>query len=131
MVNLEQLKTGPDAEREDLAYARVVILALLKHGSMPVYVGRVRGLLLGHNTSDFGRASIVRYRSLRDFLNIYTDPNVQSGVNHKFASTTYTEARPTSPVISLVSIQLASACIFCLIGLLGWIGLRPKASVPH
>jgi hypothetical protein len=123
MFNLETLKAGPEAAKEDRAYASVVLPALLRHGSFPVYLGRVRGSLLGDNTMKFGRASIVRYRSLRDFLEIFTDRAMASGVNHKFASMEYTEARPTSPVISLLAVPLTTALLFSLIAVFGWIRL--------
>lgn len=126
MFNLEQLRTGTDVEKEDMAYARAVIPALLSHGSFPVYVGLVRGLMLGNNPTAFSRAAVVRYRSLRDFLEIFTDPAMAAGVNHKFASMAYTEARPTSPIVSVVSVRLTLALLFLLLGLLGWMGLRPR-----
>ncbi len=127
MINLEQLKTGPDAVKQDRAYARAVLPALLKHGSMPVYVGHVRGLLLGRDPTDFARVALVRYRSLRDFLVIFTDPAMQSGVDNKFSSMAYTEARPTSPVISLLAIQLIMALLLALVGVLGWTRIGNRA----
>lgn len=127
MFNLEQLRSGPDVEKEDMAYARAVIPALLSHGSFPVYVGLVRGLMLGNNPTEFSRAAVVRYRSLRDFLEIFTDPAMAAGVNHKFASMAYTEARPTSPIVSVVSVRLTLALALTLLGLLGWMSLRPRA----
>jgi hypothetical protein len=126
MVNLEELKADPEARKEDLAYARAVIPALLSHGSFPVYVGQVRGLMLGDNPTQFSRAAVVRYRSLRDFLGIFTAPAMAAGVNHKFASMAYTEARPTSPIVSVVSVRLTLALAFTLLGLLGWMALRPR-----
>ncbi len=125
MLNLEQLKSGPTAEAEDRAYSRIVLPALLKRGSMPVYVGRVRGLLLGNDPNAFQRAAIVRYRSLRDFLIIFTDPEVQGGVEHKFASMAYTEARATSPILSLLAIQVTAGAIFILLGIAGWFATQP------
>jgi len=124
MLNLEQLAAGPAARKADMAYARVVLPALLKHGSLPVYVGRVQGQLIGNNPTAFNRAALVRYRSLRDFLVIFTDPAMSAGVGDKFASLTYTEARATTPVISLLAIQLAAAGLFGGIGLAGWVLLR-------
>ena len=98
MLNLEQLASGPAARKADLAYARVVLPALLKHGSMPVYLGRVQGQLIGNNPQTFTRAALVRYRSLRDFLVIFTDPAMTVRVNNTLASLHSTEAMPTNPV---------------------------------
>jgi len=130
MLNLVQLAEGPVARKADMAYARVVLPALLKHGSMPVYVGRVQGQVIGNNPLAFNRASLVRYRSLRDFLVIFTDPAMSAGVDDKFASLTYTEARATTPVISLLAIQLAAAGLFGGIGLVGWALLGRKYACP-
>jgi hypothetical protein len=126
MLNLEQLATGPEARKADMAYARVVLPALLRHGSLPVYIGRVQGQLIGDNPRAFNRAALVRYRSLRDFLVIFTDPAMSAGVDNKFASLTYTEARATAPVFSLLAIQLAAAGVFGALGLAGWGLLRRK-----
>jgi hypothetical protein len=38
----------------------------------------------------------------------------------------YTEARPTSPIVSVVSVRLTLALAFTLLGLLGWMALRPR-----
>jgi len=124
MLNLEQLATGPEARKADMAYARVVLPALLRHGSLPVFIGRVQGQLIGDNPRAFNRAALVRYRSLRDFLVIFTDPAMNAGVDNKFASLTYTEARATAPVFSLLAIQLVAAGVFGALGLAGWVLLR-------
>jgi hypothetical protein len=126
MLNLEQLATGPEARKADMAYARVVLPALLRHGSLPVFIGRVQGQLIGDNPRAFNRAALVRYRSLRDFLVIFTDPAMSAGVGNKFASLTYTEARATAPVFSLLAIQLGAAGVFGALGLAGWFLLRRK-----
>ncbi|AWM78034.1 hypothetical protein [Phenylobacterium parvum] len=126
MLNLEQLAAGPEARKADMAYARVVLPALLRNGSLPVYIGRVQGQLIGDHPRAFNRAALVRYRSLRDFLVIFTDPAMTSGVGNKFASLTYTEARATTPVFSLLAIQLAAAGVFGALGLAGWGLLRPR-----
>jgi hypothetical protein len=126
MLNLEQLGEGPEARKADMAYARVVLPALLRHGSLPVYIGRVQGQLIGDDPRAFNRAALVRYRSLRDFLVIFTDPAMSAGVGNKFASLTYTEARATTPVFSLLAIQLAAAGVFGALGLAGWVLLRRR-----
>ena len=126
MLNLEQLAEGPEARKADMAYARVVLPALLRHGSLPVYIGRVQGQLIGDDPRAFNRAALVRYRSLRDFLVIFTDPAMSGGVGNKFASLTYTEARATTPVFSLLAIQLAAAGVFGTLGLAGWVLLRRR-----
>jgi hypothetical protein len=51
---------------------------------------------------------------------------MSAGVGDKFASLTYTEVRATTPVISLLAIQLAAAGLFGGIGLAGWVLLRRK-----
>ena len=126
MLNLEQLATSPEARKADMAYARVVLPALLRRGSLPVYIGRVQGQLIGDDPRAFNRAALVRYRSLRDFLVIFTDPAMSAGVGNKFASLTYTEARATTPVFSLLAIQLAAAGVFGALGLAGWVLLRRR-----
>lgn len=107
--------------------ARAVVPALISHGSLPVYVGRVKGLLLGRNEAGFGRVTVVRYRSLRDFLHIFTDPRMQAGVDRKFASMASTESRAAAPVLSFLSVRLTATLLFGLLGVRCWISTRDRA----
>ncbi len=125
MANLIAMKPGPDAEKEDAAYARALMPLMLERACFPIYVGDVLARLLGEDARAINRVAIVRYRSLRDFLEIFTDPVMLDGVSHKFAALSYTEARATAPFLSLVSIRLTVALGVLLLGVLGWIGLAP------
>ena len=123
MANLITMKPGPEAEKEDAAYGRALMPLMLRRASFPIYIGDVRARLLGDDAMAINRVAIVRYRSLRDFLVIFSDPVMLDGVSHKFAALSYTEARATTPFLSLVTIRLTVALGVLLIGAAGWIAL--------
>ena len=118
-VNLEQLREGPEAEAADAAYARAVFPALLKRGGIPIYVGDTAGLMLGQYGAEVDRVAIVRYRSLRDMLDMNLDPGMIAGVPHKFASLDHTEVFITRATLSAVHVRLTLALVLLVIGFLG------------
>ncbi|QLC22944.1 hypothetical protein HFP51_12565 [Parasphingopyxis sp. CP4] len=118
-VNLEQLREGPEAEAADAAYARAVFPALLKRGAIPIYVGDTAGLMLGQYGAEVDRVAIVRYRSLRDMLDMNLDPGMIAGVPHKFASLDHTEVFITRATLSAVHVRLTLALVLLVIGFLG------------
>ncbi|MEO1475946.1 MAG: hypothetical protein AAFS13_06140 [Pseudomonadota bacterium] len=119
-INLESLKPGNEAREADAAYGRHVIPALLKRGSFPVYVGDRSGLMLGQYGEEIDRVAIVRYRSLRDMLEMNTDPAMIDGVPYKFASLDHTEVFISRPVVSAVQVKLLVGLTLVLLGIAGW-----------
>ena len=119
-INLETLKPGAEAREADAAYGRRVIPALLKRGSFPVYVGDRSGLMLGKFGEKVDRVAIVRYRSLRDLLDMNTDPAMIEGVPYKFASLDHTEVFVSRPVVSAVQVKLLVGLVLVLLGIAGW-----------
>jgi hypothetical protein len=120
MVNLETLIDTPEAREADAAYARIVIPLLLARGSFPIFAGRTRGKALGDFADGVQRVAIVRYRSLRDFLDMNADPAMKVGAPHKFASMTHTEVFPTAPMFTAVHVRLTVGLLFVVIA---WAGL--------
>ena len=120
-INLETLKKGPKAEAADETYARHVIPALIKRGSFPVYVGNRAGLMLGDYGDEIDRVAIVRYRSLRDLLDMNTDPAMIEGAPYKFESLIHTEVFISRPIVSALHVRLTLAILLLL---LGWFGIK-------
>ena len=120
-VNLEQLKSGEQAREADRAYGRVVFPLLLKRGGHPVFVSYREGLMLGDYGSDVDRVAVVRYRSLRDLINMAKDPAMIAGSHHKFDALDHTEVFITRPAITFVHVRLTVALILLLVG---WSGLK-------
>ncbi|MEM7639064.1 MAG: hypothetical protein AAF269_08365 [Pseudomonadota bacterium] len=122
-VNLEQLKDGPEAEAADAAYGRVVIPLLLARGAHPVFISERAGLMLGDYGDQVDRVAVVRYRSLRDLIDMVNDPKMIAGGHHKFAALEHTEVFITRPFITFVQIRFLVALLLILIGVAGWLGL--------
>ncbi|MBP6741116.1 MAG: hypothetical protein KA146_14050 [Leptospiraceae bacterium] len=112
MVNLETEKTGSEAKSADLSYAKLVIPMLFKRGSFPIYVGSYFKSFIGNYGTGITRVAIVRYRSLRDFLDMNADPDMVKGAPFKFASLNHTEVFGTKPILSLLSIRFTFALIY-------------------
>lgn len=121
MVNLETRKPGAAALAAEERYGMVVLPLLLKRGSYPVFVGERFGLALGRYGAGIDRAAIVRYRSLRDFLDMNADPAMAGGAEDKFAALANTEVFMTRPVIAVETVRLTLALVFVLIG---WLGIK-------
>lgn len=119
-VNLEQLKTGPDAEKADRAYAGMVFPLLLKRAGHPVFVSERAGLMLGDYGEQVDRVAVVRYRSLRDLIHMVREPVMIAGSGDKFASLEHTEVFITRPTITFMHVRFVLALILILIGLAGW-----------
>jgi len=120
-VNLETLKQGPKAEQSDRAYARIVMPLLFKRASHPVFVSRRAGLMLGQYGDEIDRVAVVRYRSLRDLIEMTLDPAMTEGESYKFDALDHTEVFITRPMITFVHVRLTLALALILIG---WLGLR-------
>ncbi|MEM7458602.1 MAG: hypothetical protein AAF331_03970 [Pseudomonadota bacterium] len=122
-VNLEQLKVGPEAEAADAAYGRVVLPLLFKRAGHPVFLSYRAGLMLGDYGEQVDRVAVVRYRSLRDLINMVNDPKMIAGGHHKFAALDHTEVFITRPSISFVHVRLVVALLLTLIGTAGWLAI--------
>ena len=120
-VNLENLKDGPEAREADAGYARIVMPLLFKRASHPILVSNRAGLMLGDYGQKVDRVVIVRYRSLRDMIEMAVEPSMKEGEGLKFAALDHTEVFITRPTISFVHVRVLIALILIV---LGWLGLR-------
>ena len=120
-VNLEQLKHGDAAKAADAAYGNMVVPLLLKRAGHPVFVSERAGLMLGDYGASVDRVAVVRYRSLRDLIEMTLEPAMQAGEANKFAALEHTEVFITRPTITFMQVRFFVAVILILIG---WIGLK-------
>ena len=120
-VNLERLKPGDAAKAADAAYTRMVVPLLLKRAGHPVFVSERAGLMLGGYGASVDRVAVVRYRSLRDMIEMSMEPAMQSGEQNKFAALEHTEVFITRPTVPFMHVRFLLAILLILIG---WIGLK-------
>jgi len=118
-VNLETHKQGEAARASDAAYGKIVFPQLLKRGGHPVFLSEPAGLMLGEFGNGIDRVAVVRYRSLRDMIDMASDPSMKEGEAYKFGALEHTEVFITRPTITFMHVRFVLALILALLGLLG------------
>lgn len=119
-VNLENHKEGDAAKQADAAYAKIVMPLLFKRASHPVFVSERVGLMLGEYGNQVDRVAVVRYRSLKDMIEMTLEPSMKAGENYKFAALDHTEVFVTRPTISFMHVRLLLALVLIVIGGIGF-----------
>ena len=128
MVNLVGLNPSPAGRAADAAYARHILPLLLKHGAHPVFVGTVAHSFMGNGGHGVDRLAIVRYRSLRDFLDMNLEPDIANAADEKFAGLARTQNFAVHPVISLAMIRILVGFILAGTALAGNRLARPRTT---
>ena len=91
----------------DTRYGDGVIPLLLKRGSLPIFVSSVSGRFINETTHDeWDMVAMVRYRSVRDMLQMMVEMSSTDLADHKWAAIEQTHVFPVKPKISLVSLRL-------------------------
>lgn len=119
-VNLETRAKGPEAKEAETRYGKIVIPLLLERGGHPVFVSERAGLMLGKFGNQIDRVGVVRYRSLRDLLDMIGDERMVEGSEFKNASLAHTEVFITRPTVTFVQVRLMVGLFLLILGLLGW-----------
>lgn len=100
-------RTGREANE---MYGKLVLKELLRHGSYPFYTGQALGTVIAHD--HFDQVAVVRYRSRRDMLEIFENPQ-EVGLEHKFAGIYETTVVCSSPGLFISDVLIG--CILLLI----------------
>lgn len=128
-VNLETRAQGAAAREAETRYGDIVIPLLLERGGHPVFVSERVGLMLGSFGNEIDRVAVIRYRSLRDLLDMIADERMVEGNAFKTASLAHTEVFITRPTITFVQVRLVVGLLLALVAiggvaLIGWIQRR-------
>ena len=108
--------TETDARAADERYTQGVVKELFVRGGLPVLKSNVIGtFMLDEDWGDWDEVAIVRYRSVKDMLDMIVGMADSGLAVHKFASIEQTHVFPAEPVISLFSIRLLFALVLFLI----------------
>jgi hypothetical protein len=114
----EAIASAAEAEDE---YQRRVAPLLLSRACHPL-VGVEPAFFLGgigdFERQDWSFASMVRYRSRRDFVEFILSPEFSRDVDHKWAALSRSTAMATVPVVSFATVRLVPLLILVVIGLL-------------
>ena len=91
----------------DARYGDGVIPLLLKRGSLPIFVSSISGGFINETThSEWDVVAMVRYRSVRDMLQMMVEMSSTDLADHKWAAIEQTHVFPVKPKISLLSLRL-------------------------
>ena len=105
-----------DARAADGRYTQGVVKELFVRGGLPILKSTVIGtFMLDEDWRDWDEVAIVRYRSVKDMLDMIVDMADSGLAVHKFASIEQTHVFPAEPVISLVFIRLLLALVLFFI----------------
>jgi hypothetical protein len=108
------------AEAEDEYQRRVAPLLLGRacHPLVMVEPAMFLGGIGDFERQDWDLASMVRYRSRRDFVEFVLTPEFSQDVDHKWAALRRSTAMATVPVISFATVRLVPLLILIVVGLL-------------
>ena len=99
----------------DARYGDGVIPLLLKRGSLPIFVSSVSGRFINETThGGWDMVAMVRYRSVRDMLQMMVEMSSTDLADHKWAAIEQTHVFPVKPKISLVSLRLMIGILLLL-----------------
>lgn len=119
-INLETRNKGSEAKEAEALYSKIVVPLLFERGGHPVFVSERAGLMLGKYGEQIDRVAVVRYRSLRDLLDMILDERMKEGNAFKTASLSHTEVFITRPTITVVQVRLILGMLMLIIGFAGW-----------
>jgi len=122
MVNLIDEPADLAAEEE---YNRAILPPLLRRASFPVFMVRPFATFIepeGHHTWDM--VAVMRYRSLRDLLEVITGPEADRLRDLKEGSVAKTHVFPTHMVFSFIWVRFIAAALLVALGLSLHAGLR-------
>ncbi len=99
------------------AYNRVILPELFKRAGHPVFVSRpIARFLEPEGLAPWDFVAIVRYRSMRDMLDMITGPEAQNIRDMKEASVSKTHVFPTHIGFSLLWVRFLVALVFVALG---------------
>ncbi|MEM8499409.1 MAG: hypothetical protein AAF542_15400 [Pseudomonadota bacterium] len=108
-----------DALAADARYSNGVVKELLTRGSLPILSGSVIGkFMIDEDWRDWDVVAIVRYRSVKDMLDMIVGMADSGLAEHKFASIEQTHVFPIEPEISLFSLRTLVALLLLSLALI-------------
>jgi len=130
MVNLNQYREGPEyadgravsgsSKEIETRYISKIVPRLFARACHPLLgVDPIVHMGLGEAVRHpWDRATMVRYRSRRDFLEFMLSPEFDVDVDHKVAALERTHVFPSTPVISFATVRTVPLLLLVIVGLL-------------
>jgi hypothetical protein len=100
----------------DSRYGEAVLPMLLERGSLPILTSSVNGKFINDGgDNEWDVVALVRYRSVRDMLDMMLEMSTMDIIDHKWAAIERTHVFPVKPRLSLISLRLILAMTLVLI----------------
>jgi hypothetical protein len=100
----------------DSRYGEAILPLLLKRASLPILTSSVNGKFINDGgDNEWDMVALVRYRSVRDMLDMMLEMSTMDIIDHKWAAIERTHVFPVKPRLSLISLRLILAMILVLI----------------
>ena len=125
-VNLETRKQGPEAIASEEEYTNRVVPLLLVRGGHPVFLSEPAGLMLGEYGNEIDRVAVVRYRSLRDLIDMILDPAMKDARVYKYGALEHTEVFITRPTLTFVQVRLIVGLALLVLAFAGLAMMRRR-----
>ena len=114
--NAENPKDNPMEARN--RYSRNILPVLIRHGSHPVFSSSAITSFLKEGAEvDWDTVAIVRYRSMRDFLEVTTENSVKGIDVDKWMSIDKTQVFPVRASLSMFFVRLMVAVLLAGLGI--------------
>ena len=108
-----------DPMAADARYAEGVIKLLIKRGSLPLFISSVKGKFINDvEEHNWDTVAIVRYRSVRDMLDMMVEMSSTDLARHKWASIEKTHVFPVKREYSLFFLRSALALLFLMVAVI-------------
>jgi hypothetical protein len=99
----------------DDRYGAGIVPLLLKRGSLPIFISTVAGEFINEaGQEEWDTVAMVRYRSVRDMVEMMIEMSATDLADHKWAAIEQTHVFPVKPKINLVSLRLIAGIILLL-----------------
>ena len=96
-----------DPTLADNRYGAGVLPLLLKRGSLPIFVSTVAGEFINETSQEeWDTVAMVRYRSVRDMVEMIIEMSATDLADHKWAAIEQTHVFPVKPKMNLASLRL-------------------------
>ena len=113
----DEIEIGGDIKEARIKYMQIMAVELARHASHPIFVSEIFSFLrIGEvSPGEYDEIAIVRYRSVRDFIDIVRRVNDIGGFKHKYASVLRSEVHIARPKLVFPFVKVLFGFLFATV----------------